>query len=91
MPEIIPLGEGRRYHDNEPLAEGRLRPERAAAEAIIVRHPLGARRLTLEADKGYDPSAFVTDLRMPNVTPHIVQNLSGRCSAINWPASRLRR
>jgi len=38
--------------------------------------------LTLGADKGYDASGFVADLRVPKVTPHIAQNLRGRRSAI---------
>jgi hypothetical protein len=64
------------------------RAERAAAEAMIVRHSPGARRLTLGADKGYDASAFVADLRALNVTPHIAQNLSGRRSAIDGRTTR---
>ena len=37
--------------------------ERQAAQAMIVRHSPGARRLRLGADKGYDAKAFVADLR----------------------------
>ena len=37
--------------------------EREAAEAMIVRHSPGARRITLGADKGYDAAAFVADMR----------------------------
>lgn len=57
--------------------------ERQAAQAMIVRHSPGARRLRLEADKGYDAQAFVADLRDLNVTPHIAQNVTGRRSAID--------
>jgi len=57
--------------------------ERQAARAMIVRHSPGARRLRLGADKGYDAQAFVADLRDPNVTPHIAQNVTGRRSAID--------
>jgi transposase len=62
--------------------------ERESAEAMIVRHSPGARRLTLGADKGYDASAFVADLRALNVTPHIAQNLNGRRSAIDGRTTR---
>ena len=36
----------------------------------------------------YDASAFVADLRVLNVTPHIAQNLSGRRSAIDGRTTR---
>jgi hypothetical protein len=62
--------------------------EREAAEAMIVRHSPGARRITLGADKGYDAAAFITDLRRLNVTPHIAQNISGRRSAIDSRTTR---
>ena len=70
------------------LTQANGRAERAAAEAMIVRHSPGARRLTLGADKGYDASAFVADLRVLNVTPHIAQNLNGRRSAIDGRTTR---
>ncbi len=44
--------------------------EREAAEAMIVRHSPGARRITLGADKGFDAAAFVADMRALNVTPY---------------------
>src|SRR4249919_4152207 len=62
--------------------------EREAAEAMIVRHSPGARRITLGADKGYDAAAFVADMRGLNVTPHIAQNVSGRRSAIDARTTR---
>src|SRR5262245_8083171 len=62
--------------------------EREAAQEMIVRHSPGARRLTLGADKAYDVAAFVADLRDLNVTPHIAQNLNGRCSAIDARTTR---
>src|SRR5262245_12562483 len=62
--------------------------EREAAEAMIVRHSPGARRLTLGADKAYDATAFVADLRALNMTPHIAQNLNGRRSAIDGRTTR---
>jgi transposase len=62
--------------------------EREAAEEKIVRHSPGARRITLGADKGYDAASFVADMRTLNVTPHIAQNVSGRCSAIDARTTR---
>jgi transposase len=62
--------------------------EREAAEAMIVRHSPGSRRITLGADKGYDAAAFVADMRALNVTPHVAQNLSGRRSAIDGRTTR---
>jgi Transposase DDE domain len=62
--------------------------EREAAEAMIVHHSPGARRITLGADKGYDAATFVADMRALNVTPHIAQNLSGRRSAIDARTTR---
>ncbi|NNG04558.1 MAG: IS5 family transposase [Inquilinus sp.] len=43
--------------------------EREAALALIERRP--KRRITLGADKAYDVSGFVADLRARKVTPHI--------------------
>src|SRR5215207_1215976 len=45
--------------------------ERQAALAKIDGHRQGSRRLTLGADKAYDVTAFVEDLRRRRVTPHI--------------------
>ena len=44
--------------------------ERAATLEMLDRRK-GRRRITLGADKAYDVSAFVTDLRARKVTPHI--------------------
>jgi transposase len=62
--------------------------EREAARTMIVRHSPGAKRITLGADKAYDAAEFVADLRQLNVTPHIAQNDSGRCSAIDARTTR---
>jgi IS5 family transposase len=51
--------------------------EREAALAILDRRKT-ARRITLGADKAYDVTAFVEDLRERHVTPHIAIN--GRVS-----------
>jgi len=53
--------------------------EREAAFAMLGRRK-SRRRITLGADKAYDVTAFVEDLRGRNVTPHI---------AINGAASKL--
>jgi hypothetical protein len=37
--------------------------ERQSDEAMILRDSAGARRITLGADKGYDATAFVADMR----------------------------
>ena len=52
--------------------------EREAALAMIDRHDPGSeRRLTVAADKGYDTSDFVADLRQKRVTPHVAQKVKG--------------
>jgi transposase len=45
--------------------------EREAALEMLDRHRPGRRRITLGADKAYDVTAFVGDLRAREVTPHI--------------------
>jgi transposase len=45
--------------------------EREAALALIDRHRPGQHRITLGGDKGFDVTAFVGDLRVRAVTPHI--------------------
>jgi hypothetical protein len=52
--------------------------EREAALAMIDRHDPGSeRRVTVGADKGYDTSDFVADLRQKCVTPHVAQKVKG--------------
>lgn len=48
--------------------------ERQSRHAMLDRLPVQARRITLGADKAYDVSAFVGDLRQRQVTPHITVN-----------------
>jgi transposase len=63
------------------------RAEREAALGMIDRHDPGSeRRLTLGADKGYDTSDFVADLRQKRVTPHVAQKVKG--SAIDGRTTR---
>ena len=47
--------------------------EREAALSMLDRRPRGG-RVKLGADKAYDVSAFVQDLRVRTVTPHIAVN-----------------
>jgi DDE family transposase len=61
--------------------------ERAAAIAMIERHSPGSeRRLTLGADKGYDSTDFVAELRRMCVTPHVAAK--ARSSAIDGRTTR---
>jgi transposase len=48
--------------------------EREAALILIDRHKPPSRRVTLGADKLYDASAFIEDLRTRHVTPHVAVN-----------------
>ena len=61
--------------------------EREAALAMIDRHDPGSERpLTLGADKAYDASEFVADLRQMCVKPHVAQK--ARSSAIDGRTTR---
>ena len=61
--------------------------ERKAALDMIHRHSPGStRQLTLGADKGYDASGFVSDLRQACVTPHVARK--SRYSAIDGRTTR---
>ena len=61
--------------------------ERRAALDMVYRHSPGStRRLTLGADKGYDASGFVSELRKACVTPHVAQK--SRYSAIDGRTTR---
>jgi transposase len=44
--------------------------------------------VTLGADRGYDATDFVEELRSMNVRPHVAQNVSGRRSAIDKRTTR---
>ena len=61
--------------------------ERKAALEMVNRHSPGStRRLTLGADKGYDSTDFISDLRQMCVTPHVARK--SRHSAIDWRTTR---
>jgi len=53
--------------------------EREATLAMLDRRPTD-RRITLGADKAYDVTAFVEDLRLRAVTPHVA--IDGRVSKL---------
>jgi Transposase DDE domain len=62
--------------------------ERLAVLALIEPHADRSQPTTLGADKGYDTSDFVMELRDKAVTPHVAQNQSGRRSAIDGRTTR---
>ena len=60
--------------------------ERLAALAMIEKRADRPRAITLGADKGYDTSDFVNELRSMNVRPHVARRLRG--SAIDRRTTR---
>jgi transposase len=62
--------------------------ERMAALHMIEPFAERPRPITLGADKAYDTTDFVNELRSMNVTPHVAQNESGRSSAIDGRTTR---
>jgi len=61
--------------------------ERDAAFAMAAEIP-GDRRVTIGGDKNYDTAALIDDWRHLNVTPHVAQNDTRRCSAIDKRTTR---
>jgi transposase len=61
--------------------------EAEAATAMVGALP-GQHRITVGADKLFDTSGFVADMRALNVTPHVAQNDTGRASAIDGRTTR---
>lgn len=61
--------------------------EREAALELVEKIG-GSQRITLGADKGYDTAEFVAELRARGVTPHVAQNDTNRCSAIDRRTTR---
>ena len=65
------------------------RAEREAAITMLdAQAPGTENQLTLGADKAYDTSDFVAELRQMCVTPHVAQNTSGRASNIDGRTTR---
>ena len=62
--------------------------ERIAALAMIEKRADRPTGVTLGADKGYDTTDFVNELRAMNVRPHVAQNTSRRRSAIDVRTTR---
>lgn len=62
--------------------------ERMAGLAMIEPHADRPHRITLGADKAFDTSDFVNELRSMNVTPHVARNTKGRSSAIDGRTTR---
>ncbi len=62
--------------------------ERDAALAMLARQPAMRRRRTLAADRGYDVTGFVTEVRQLGFTPHIAPNTTRRRSAIDGRTTR---
>lgn len=60
--------------------------ERLAALATVDR--VTTRRRPLGADRGYDAKDCVAELRERWLTPHVAENTSGRCSAIDGRTRR---
>ena len=54
----------------------------AGSDVAAVPATVGAPRITLGADKGYDAAGFIVELTGLNVDPHVAQNTSGRRSAV---------
>jgi transposase len=57
--------------------------ERDAAIEMTKQIPGGSKRVTLGADRGYDTTDFVEQMREFRVTPHVAQNDTNRSSAID--------
>ena len=62
--------------------------ERLAALEMVEHVAERPCAITLGADRGYDAADFVEELRTLNVRPHVAQNTSGRCSAIDKRTTR---
>jgi len=60
--------------------------EREAALVMVDRHCPGDHKITLGADKGYDTSDFVAELRSMNVAPHVAAKIKG--SALDGRTTR---
>jgi hypothetical protein len=61
--------------------------ERDAALLMASKIPRG-QRVTLGADKNYDPRDFVGTLREMKITPHVAQNTTNRSSAVDERTTR---
>jgi transposase len=62
--------------------------ERDTALEMLGRLPASRRTRTVGADKGYDTSGFVADVRHLGFTPHVAQHTNNRRSAIDGRTTR---
>jgi transposase len=69
------------------LTEATGRAEREAAMLMVEAIP-SSKRVTLGGDKNYDTRELVRELRRMNITPHVAQNNTNRCSAIDQRTTR---
>ena len=72
------------------LTEANGYAERDAALEMLGRLPKRARRRTVAADKGYDTTGWVADVRQLGFTPHVAPNTTNRRSAIDGRTTRHR-
>src|SRR2546421_8313311 len=69
------------------LTQANGRAERDAGLLMAEKIP-GVKHVTLGGDKNYDTEEFVRDLRRMHITPHVAQNHTNRCSAIDRRTTR---
>src|SRR3989454_5398671 len=69
------------------LTQANGRAERDAGLLLAEKIP-GVKHVTLGGDKNYDAQEFVRELRGMHITPHVAQNHTNRCSAIDRRTTR---
>ena len=69
------------------LTQANGRAERDAGLLLAEKIP-GVKHVTLGGDKNYDTEEFVRELRRMHITPHVAQNDTNRCSAIDRRTTR---
>ena len=69
------------------LTQANGRAERDAGLLMAEKIP-GVKQVTLGGDKNYDTEEFVRELRGMHITPHVAQNHTNRCSAIDRRTTR---
>ncbi|MGD1036613.1 MAG: IS5 family transposase [Roseiarcus sp.] len=87
------IGHALMENRNGLVVDACLTPADGHAERIAALHMIEPRAdrpnaITLGADKAYDAEDFINELRAMNATPHVAQNTSGRCSAIDGRTTR---
>src|SRR3989475_10770684 len=69
------------------LTQANGRAERDAGLLLAEKIP-GVKQVTLGGDKNYDTEEFVRELLRMDITPHVAQNHTNRCSAIDRRTTR---